>query len=140
MAPAFPFHLAFPVQDLQATRQFYLELLGAREGRSSSTWVDFDFFGHQITAHLDPEAQPVDPANLVDGEAVPIRHFGVILDWEHWQELATQLQQQGIPFVIEPQIRFAGQIGEQATLFIRDPSGNVLEFKSFRCPGQIFAH
>lgn len=140
MAPTFPFHLAFPVQDLHTTRQFYVELLGAKEGRSSSTWVDFNFFGHQITAHLEPGAQRVEPANLVDGEAVPVRHFGVILDWDRWQELTTQLQRQGIPFVIEPQIRFAGQVGEQATLFIQDPSGNVLEFKSFRSPDQIFAH
>jgi len=140
MALTYPFHLAFPVQDLQETRRFYLELLGATEGRSSPTWVDFNFFGHQITAHLDPKPPEGERTNGVDGEAVPIRHFGVILEWSVWQELAEQLRRQQIPFVIEPQIRFAGQVGEQATLFIRDPSGNVLEFKSFRSPDQIFAH
>lgn len=140
MAPISPFHLAFPVCDLQATRQFYRDLLGATEGRSSPTWVDFNCFGHQITAHLDPQLEATVRTNWVEGKAVPNRHFGVILEWPAWQGLADHLQHQQIPFVLEPQIRFAGQVGEQATLFIQDPSGNGLEFKAFRSPDQIFAH
>lgn len=134
-----PFHLAFPVTDLEAARRFYRDLLGATEGRSSPAWVDFNFFGHQITAHLQSEYGPSEPCNWVDGEAIPVRHFGVILDWQTWLDLAEDLQRQQIPFIIKPHIRFAGQVGEQATLFIRDPSGNVLEFKSFRSADHIFA-
>jgi extradiol dioxygenase family protein len=133
-----PFHLAFPVSDLQQARAFYGGLLGCREGRSSSQWVDFDFYGHQVVAHL---AEPERPAatNQVDGKAVPVRHFGVILPWDDWHQLADRLREAATPFVIEPGIRFAGQIGEQATMFLLDPSGNALEFKTFRDMSRIFA-
>jgi len=134
-----PFHLAFPVADLESTRRFYVERLGCRVGRESERWIDFDFFGHQITAHLAPAAISTVATNPVDGDAVPVRHFGVILEWDAWQQLAQRLQQGHVPFVIAPHIRFQGQPGEQATLFISDPSGNRLEFKSFKDPQRIFA-
>jgi uncharacterized protein len=134
-----PFHLAFPVDDLAAARGFYGGLLGCREGRSSERWVDFDFFGHQVVAHLVTEAGAKGPTNRVDGHDVPVRHFGVILEWRQWEALAQRLRGAGVRFVIEPGIRFAGQVGEQATMFLLDPAGNALEFKSFRDPGQIFA-
>ncbi|MEL7036306.1 MAG: VOC family protein [Cyanobacteria bacterium J06592_8] len=138
--PSYPrFHLAFPVNDLEQTRNFYKGLLGCVEGRSCEIWVDFDFFGHQITAHLQSSAQSSVSTNPVDGEKVPIRHFGVILDWNQWHQLAERLNNQNIEFIIQPQIRFQGKAGEQATLFIKDPSGNVLEFKSFQNESQIFA-
>jgi len=134
-----PFHLAFPVHDLQHARAFYGGLLGCKEGRSSEQWIDFDFYGHQVVAHLSaPEAGPA-ATNLVDGKAVPVRHFGVILPWDEWQQLADRLRQAGARFVIEPGIRFAGQVGEQATMFLLDPSGNALEFKTFRDLNRIFA-
>jgi hypothetical protein len=134
-----PFHLAFPVHDLATARAFYGGLLGCPEGRSSEQWVDFDFHGHQIVAHLAPgETRPV-AASLVDGQDVPVRHFGVILDWSDWHALADRLRAAGVRFVIEPGIRFAGQVGEQATMFLLDPSGNALEFKSFRDPSRVFA-
>ena len=133
------FHLAFPVVDLSATRQFYVDLLGCRVRRESKSWVDFDFFGHQITAHLSPEEAKSLAANPVDGDDVPVRHFGVILDWEVWHQLAERLTREQIPFVISPRVRFKGQVGEQATLFIRDPSGNALEFKSFKDMKRVFA-
>ena len=131
-----PFHLAFPVQDLQATRDFYTRILGCRTGRSSDSWVDFDLYGHQIVAHQAP-ALPKHH-NPVDGHGVPVPHFGVVLDWETWHQLADRLRQAGIEFVIEPYIRFAGQVGEQATMFFLDPSGNALEFKAFRDLEQLF--
>ncbi len=134
-----PFHLAFPVTDLQAARDFYLGVLGCTEGRSSPSWVDFNFYGHQIVAHLEPSEASLAETNTVDGQQVPVRHFGVILEWEEWHRLAGRLKAAGITFIIEPYIRFQGQVGEQATLFFLDPSGNVLEFKSFRDPSQIFA-
>jgi len=133
------FHLAFPVSDLQATRQFYVEQLGCRVGRESESWIDFDFFDHQITAHLTPEGGGVAAANPVDGDDVPVRHFGVILEWDTWQALAERLQHQNASFVIPPHIRFQGQVGEQATMFIKDPSGNALEFKSFQDMSRVFA-
>jgi len=133
------FHLAFPVADLPRTRQFYVDLLGCRVGRESGRWIDFDFFGHQITAHLSPEEAQSVAANPVDGDDVPVRHFGVILDWDEWHQLAERLTRNRTPFVIAPHIRFQGQAGEQATLFIRDPSGNALEFKSFKDMTRIFA-
>jgi extradiol dioxygenase family protein len=134
-----PFHLAFPVHDLAAAREFYGGLLGCREGRSSDQWVDFDFYGHQVVAHLSPsEARPAG-ANQVDGKDVPVRHFGVILEWDEWHALADRLKARGVRFVIEPGIRFAGQVGEQATMFCLDPSGNALEFKTFRDMSRIFA-
>lgn len=133
-----PFHLAFPVHNLSEARSFYGTLLGCPEGRSSDQWVDFDFYGHQVVAHLAP-AERGSSTNPVDGKDVPVRHFGVILGWEEWHTLAERLRRANIRFIIEPGIRFAGQIGEQATMFFLDPSGNALEFKSFRDPTRIFA-
>ena len=133
-----PFHLAFPVHDLAAARAFYGGLLGCLEGRSSAEWIDFDFFGHQIVAHLAP-ARATDHHNAVDGHDVPVPHFGVVLDWDTFHAFAARLKVQGVAFVIEPYIRFAGQVGEQATMFFRDPSGNALEFKAFKDRSQLFA-
>lgn len=134
-----PFHLAFPVEDLEATRQFYSRLFQCRIGRESEHWIDFNFYGHQITAHLRPEEVARSKTNTVDGKNVPVRHFGVILPWKEWEALAQRLRDEGIDFLIEPYIRFAGEAGEQATLFILDPSGNGLEFKSFKDMRQVFA-
>ena len=133
-----PFHLAFPVDDIEATRGFYAGLLGCREGRSSKGWVDFDFFGHQITAHRSPGQARV-PRNPVDGEAVPVRHFGAVLEWSAWETLADKFRAAEHPFLIAPRVRFRGQIGEQGTFFVLDPSGNALEFKAFRDPANLFA-
>ena len=132
------FHLAFPVTDLPITRQFYVELLGCHIGRESDRWIDFDFFDHQITDHLTTSAIESSVANPVDGDQVPVRHFGVILDWEAWHTLAERLQHQEVEFVITPHIRFKGEVGEQATMFIKDPSGNALEFKSFKDMSRVF--
>ena len=134
-----PFHLAFPVHDLAAARQFYGGLLGCVEGRSSDEWIDFDFFGHQIVAHLAPPKAQDEHHNEVDGHHVPVPHFGVVLEWEQFQRFATRLREQGVAFVIEPYIRFAGLVGEQATMFFYDPSGNALEFKAFKDLSQLFA-
>ena len=134
-----PFHLAFPVDDLQKAREFYGELLGCPEGRSSESWVDFNFYGHQLVAHLAPELAGENKSNAVDGKDVPVRHFGVVLDWHEWHELSDKLKNAGIRFIIDPYIRFAGQTGEQATMFFYDPSGNALEFKSFKDKSKIFA-
>lgn len=135
-----PFHLAVPVADLAEARAFYGGLLGCAEGRSSPEWVDFDFFGHQLVAHLDAGAAAGGAIhNQVDGQHVPVPHFGVVLEWEQWQSLAGRLQEAGVTFGIAPGIRFKGQVGEQATMFFQDPSGNALEFKSFRDPSQLFA-
>lgn len=133
-----PFHLAFPVTDLGATRAFYVELLGCRVGREDERWIDFDFFGHQITAHQVDGLGRANATNLVDGKGVPIPHFGAVLDWDAWHALAERLKQASVAFIIEPHIRFPGQVGEQATMFLDDPSGNHLEFKSFQDPGRIF--
>lgn len=133
------FHLAFPVSDLQITRQFYVDQLGCHVGRESESWIDFDFFDHQITAHLTTESVGVTAANPVDGDDVPVRHFGVILEWDTWHALAERLQRQNASFVIAPHIRFQGQVGEQATMFIKDPSGNALEFKSFQDMNRVFS-
>ena len=136
-----PFHLAIPVHDLAAARAFYGGVFGCPEGRSSSQWVDFDLFGHQLVAHLDPSARPhVQLSNEVDGHDVPVPHFGVVLGWEEWHQLAQRLREHGQCFVIEPGIRFQGAVGEQATFFLYDPSGNALEFKAFQDPAQLFAH
>jgi uncharacterized protein len=136
-----PFHLAIPVHDLAAARAFYGGLFGCPEGRSSSEWVDFDLFGHQLVAHLDRSRRPpVQTTNAVDGHDVPVPHFGVVLSWQAWHELARRLSAAGQRFVIEPGIRFPGQVGEQATFFLYDPSGNALEFKAFQDPTQLFAH
>ncbi|MHA6717985.1 VOC family protein [Sphingomonas sp. RS6] len=134
-----PFHLAFPVHDLAAARAFYAGVLGCPEGRSSSSWIDFDLFGHQIVAHLDPAARPVAVENAVDGHDVPVPHFGVVLTMEAWHALAAKLADAGIAFGIAPHIRFKGQPGEQATMFFRDPSGNALEFKAFADDAMLFA-
>jgi extradiol dioxygenase family protein len=133
------FHLAFPVRDLAEARSFYGTLLGCREGRSADEWVDFDFFGHQIVAHLSTAPTSDNAHNQVDGDAVPVRHFGVILEMAAWRALTEKLQQNKVIFVIDPDIRFQGQPGEQATFFIRDPSGNALEFKAFADESMIFA-
>ena len=134
-----PFHLAFPVDDLSAARGFYGGLLGCREGRSAEEWVDFDLYGHQIVAHLAPDAARARASNPVDGEDVPVPHFGVVLPMENWKSLAERLQQAGVEFVIAPTIRFEGQAGEQATMFLRDPAGNALEFKAMADPAKLFA-
>lgn len=132
------FHLAFPVSDLVATRRFYVDVLGCGVGRESERWIDFDFFGHQLTAHLTESARSA-AHNPVDGDAVPVPHFGVILDWQAWHELARRLEQRGTAFVIAPRVRFRGQVGEQATMFLTDPCGNHLEFKAFQDSRQVFA-
>ena len=134
-----PFHIAFPVDDLEAARAFYGEVLGCPEGRSAPDWVDFDLFGHQIVAHLTPQKASADHATAVDGHDVPVPHFGVVLDMERWRALAQRLQAAHTRFVIEPHIRFEGQVGEQATLFLHDPAGNALEFKGFSDMGRLFA-
>jgi hypothetical protein len=134
-----PFHLAFPVHDLTAARDFYGRTLGCAEGRSSDQWIDFDLFGHQIVAHLDPAAKPVAVQNAVDGHHVPVPHFGVVLTMSDWQVLAERVRAAGVAFGIEPYVRFRGQPGEQATMFFRDPSGNALEFKAFADDAMIFA-
>lgn len=134
-----PFHLAFPVSDLEETRRFYIEVLGCSLGREAEKWIDFNFFGHQISAHLRPDEVAAARTNEVDGDQVPVRHFGAILEWDAWHNLAERLKEVGITFIIEPHIRFRGQVGEQATMFLTDPSGNALEFKAFKDPSQIFA-
>lgn len=134
-----PFHLAFPVSDLETTREFYCNVLGCTTGRTSDHWIDFNMYGHQVVAHLKPEETAQASTNQVDGDAVPVRHFGVILEMDEWNDLADRLKKSGIGFIIEPHIRFQGQAGEQATMFFLDPSGNALEFKAFADPSMIFA-
>lgn len=134
-----PFHVAFPVNDLAATRHFYQAIIGCSVGRSATRWIDFDLFGHQITAHLSDSAQAAADTNPVDGHSVPVSHWGVILTMADWKILAQRLEAVGVDFLIEPYIRFTGQPGEQATLFVQDPSGNTLEFKAFADDAQIFA-
>jgi hypothetical protein len=133
-----PFHIAFPVDDLAAARGFYSGLLGCPEGRSAGEWVDFDLFGHQIVAHLAPDAV-AHASNPVDGEQVPVPHFGVVLGIEEWRALAERLVDAGVNFVIAPTVRFAGTAGEQATMFLLDPAGNALEFKAMADPTKLFA-
>ena len=134
-----PFHLAFPVHDLAAARDFYGRLLGCPEGRSAQHWVDFDLRGHQIVAHLAPESAPKRAGNEVDGEDVPVPHFGLVLPMKEWEALAERLIDGGVEFVIPPTVRFAGQPGEQATMFLLDPAGNALEFKAMADPANLFA-
>ena len=134
-----PFHLAFPVHDLSAARAFYGDLLGCSEGRSSDHWIDFDLFGHQIVAHLDGGMTPRPIHNAVDEHDVPVPHFGIVLTMLQWDELAARLIAAGVQFGIEPYVRFKGQVGEQATMFFTDPSGNALEVKAFADDGQLFA-
>ncbi len=138
-APLSPFHLAFPVHDLDAARAFYGELLGCPEGRSSPEWIDFNFYGHQIVAHLAPEACGGAGTNAVDGHGVPVRHFGIVLPLADWEAMAERLKSLGTKFVIEPYIRFKGQPGEQATMFFLDPSGNAIEVKAFGDINKLFA-
>jgi extradiol dioxygenase family protein len=139
MAPLRPFHLAFPVRSLAEARAFYGGLLGCPEGRSSDAWVDFDLQGHQIVAHLAPEECARATTSAVDGDAVPVRHFGLVLSMEAWEELAQKLRAAGVSFLIEPHVRFRGEPGEQATMFFLDPSGNALEMKAFRDLSKLFA-
>jgi uncharacterized protein len=134
-----PFHLAFPVDDLGAARTFYGELLGCPEGRSADEWIDFDLHGHQIVAHLAPDQVRRRSSNEVDGEDVPVPHFGLVLSMRDWKQLAEKLQAASVEFVIEPTIRFEGQPGEQATMFLLDPAGNALEFKAMANPANLFA-
>jgi uncharacterized protein len=133
------FHLAFPVTSLAKARAFYGALLGCREGRSAPDWVDFDFYGHQIVAHLAPGEAGHKRTNAVDGDDVPVRHFGAILPMDEWERLADKLKAAGQEFIIEPHVRFKGEVGEQATMFLLDPCGNALEFKAFKDIGRLFA-
>ena len=134
-----PFHLAIPVKEIRETRTFYRDILNCEEGRSSSSWVDFNFFGHQLVIHkVDKTAIKVDH-NPVDGHEVPVPHFGIVLDWKNFHELANRLKEQQIEFLIEPYVRFEGEVGEQSTMFFNDPSGNALEFKAFKNREQLFA-
>ncbi len=134
-----PFHFAFLVKDLASTRRFYGRLLGCHEGRSTTTWVDFDFFGNQISAHVSRSKPQSVPCGHVDQVVVPIPHFGAILEWKAFQRLAKRLKRAKIAFVVTPQVRYQGKPGEQATMFLRDPSGNPLEFKAFRDPDEVYA-
>jgi len=133
------FHLAFPVDDLEAARRFYGALLGCAQGRESEHWIDFDFHGHQIVAHLSPDDCAAAKQSAVDGKAVPVRHFGLLLDYAEFDRLAERLKRAGVEFLIDPYLRFEGQAGEQKTMFVRDPAGNALEFKAFKDDDQVFA-
>ena len=133
-----PFHLAFPVDNLEKTREFYTKILGCKEGRSSDRWIDFDMFGHQVVAHLVDSLEETQ-TNPVDGDDVPASHFGVILDLEDWEKLSNHLNKIDMEFIIEPHVRFKGEAGEQATMFFLDPCGNALEFKAFKSDDMIFA-
>ena len=132
-----PFHLAIPVTDIEESKRFYHNLLGAKIGRFSDTWIDFDFFGHQLVCHLSP-ASISETSNPVDQEDVPIPHYGVVLDWNEFEKIIKQLEEKKINFIIKPTIRFKGEVGEQAIVFLRDPSGNAIEFKSFRNMDNLF--
>ncbi|MCB0398654.1 MAG: VOC family protein [Winogradskyella sp.] len=134
-----PFHLAIPVNNLAACRDFYTNTLNFEEGRSSDHWVDYNFFGHQLVIHYKPKTEEDAHTNSVDGKDVPVPHFGVVLSWEAFHDFADVLKSKNIKFIIEPYIRFEGQVGEQATMFFKDPSGNALEFKAFKDMGQLFA-
>ncbi len=139
MGAMHPFHLAFPVTSLAKARSFYGELLGCPEGRSSDSWVDFDLYGHQIVAHLAPEEAGHRKTSAVDGDDVPVRHFGVVLSMPEWDALADKLRRAGTKFIVEPHIRFKGEVGEQATMFFLDPCGTALEFKAFADMSRLFA-
>ncbi|MEO1033541.1 MAG: VOC family protein [Bacteroidota bacterium] len=144
MSKIAPFHLAIPVYNLAECRNFYTNVLNFEEGRSSDHWVDYNFFGHQLVIHYKPNPKDIDTeealhTNLVDGKDVPVPHFGVVLPWDTFHEFAEHLKSKGTAFVIEPYIRFEGQVGEQATMFFKDPSGNALEFKAFKDLNQLFA-
>jgi hypothetical protein len=139
MSTLSPFHIAIPVHNLDECRTFYRDILNCEEGRSSDHWVDFNFFGHQLVIHYKPKSEETLHTNPVDGKAVPVPHFGVVLPWETFQNFADDLTSKGTRFIIEPYIRFKGQVGEQATMFFYDPAGNALEFKAFMDIGQLFA-
>lgn len=141
MSQLSPFHIAIPVHNLAVCREFYGKVLKCSEGRSDTNWVDFNFYGHQLVIHYKENHEPHKalPSNAVDGHDVPIPHYGVVLEWEQWEQLADQLKINDIPFVIEPYVRFKGEVGEQATMFFLDPSGNALEFKAFKNIDQLFA-
>ena len=132
------FHLAFPVHDLELARKFYINVLGCTLGRESKKWIDFNLFGHQVVAHLSPEDCTEISTNSVDNDEIPSRHFGVILPWDEWEELCKKIKNDGLKFLIEPKTRFKNNSGEQGTFFIKDPSGNALEFKSFKDENDIF--
>ncbi len=132
-----PFHLAIPVQDITTTRDFYRDVLGCKEGRSSDHWVDFDFFGHQLVIHLNQSKKNIDTENIVDGKNVPVPHFGIILDWQMFTQIEKRIRNK-VEFIIKPYVRFKGERGEQKTMFFKDPSGNALEFKSFKNINQLF--
>tara|TARA_B100000674_G_C37945414_1_gene964689 strand:+ start:1319 stop:1738 length:420 start_codon:yes stop_codon:yes gene_type:complete len=134
-----PFHLAIPVHDLKVAQDFYGQLLNCQQGRSSDHWIDYNFFGHQLVVHLDKNINKK-TFNAVDGKNIPIPHFGLVLDWIQWESLKQKLQKSNMEFIVDPYIRFKGQIGEQATMFFLDPSGNALEFKAFKNMDQLFAH
>lgn len=134
-----PFHLAFPVDDLDAARSFYVDVLGCGTGRESDRWIDFDLDGHQIVAHLVERGEGAPGSNAVDGKNVPAFHFGLVLGMDRWRELADRLRAAGVEFLIEPHVRNEGEVGEQATMFVRDPAGNALEFKAFDDLDQMFA-
>lgn len=135
----FPFHLAFPIRDIESTRRFYVELLGCAVGREAERWIDFDFYGHQISAHVVERPESHVPTNPVDGKDVPVRHFGAVLPMGEWERLRDRLQAADVEFLIAPYVRFRGEVGEQATMFVLDPSGNGLEFKAFADPSRLFA-
>lgn len=134
-----PFHLALPVTDLDAAHGFYVDVLGCGVGRTAERWIDLDFWGHQVSLHLVDAEDDGPPTNPVDGDAVPARHFGVVLDWDAWEALGARLVEAGVEFLIAPKVRFRGEVGEQGTFFVLDPSGNALEFKTFRDLGRLFA-
>ena len=134
-----PFHLAIPVNAIEATRHFYVDILGCSIGREAARWIDFNFFGHQVSAHVKPEALIDIKTNPVDGESIPVRHFGLVLEWNAWHQFVERLNKHEVVYLIKPTIRFKGEVGEQATLFITDPSGNALEFKTFKNSDQLFA-
>ena len=132
-----PFHLAIPVQEITTTRDFYRDVLGCKEGRSSDHWVDFDFFGHQLVIHLNHSKKNIDTENIVDGKNVPVPHFGIVLDWQMFTQIEKRIKNK-VEFIIKPYVRFKGERGEQKTMFFKDPSGNALEFKSFKNINQLF--
>lgn len=133
-----PFHLAIPVNDLEETKKFYTEVLGSKVGRSSDIWCDFNFFGHQLTAHLSPDETKKVASNVVDNIPLPVRHFGIVLSWDNWHDLRDRLEEKNIAFISKPHVRFKGQVGEQATMYFYDPSYNAIEFKSFKRFSQLF--
>ncbi len=133
-----PFHLAFPVLNIEDTRQFFVDVLGCKVGREAEKWIDFDFFGHQISAHVKPEECTGAQTNGVDGDQVPVRHFGAVLEWSEWESLLDRVKSAGVDFIIEPRIRFEGEPGEQGIFFIKDPAGNAMEFKTFKDMDSLF--